>query len=466
MPPVRSVVVACVSKASSALRVSTDNSCRFGSEFKLVWSTRGVAPVLCVNNLSRVMTFAFGGKCPLKGTQLFKPKIGSEVLACADKDTGVLRSPRTGKCWWQNTIVKWLATLASDETSSTTTSSTTSSSTTSSSTTTSSTTTTVVTPSVTTTTVAPSNDSGRSGTTTTTTTLPDPTAPVAPTGISITASSGSLSVAFTAGSDGGSAITSYQYSTDGGTTFSARASGTTASPLVISTLSTNGTTPLTDGTAYSIQIRAVNAIGNGTATASTSATPAAPRIYVLGEVGPGGGIVFYVNASGFLCGPTLALTCKYLEAAPTSGTNAWDDTAAVYGWSGNTNTLIGANAQGTAIGTGYKNTEAMVAQSNVANKAGTIARAYRGPNNLSDWYLPSFDELKELCKEKNRIGIGPIATSGEQNYWTSSETDFAAVKTQYFLNCGTNEGTTQVGESSSNYVKSFTRRVRPVRAFG
>ena len=90
----------------------------------------------------------------------------------------------------------------------------------------------------------------------------------------ITPSSGSLSVAFTAGSDGGSAITSYKYSTDGGATFRTRAAGTTASPIVISTLSSNGTTVLTNGTTYSIQLKAVNAIGDGAATLSATGRPA------------------------------------------------------------------------------------------------------------------------------------------------------------------------------------------------
>ncbi len=100
-----------------------------------------------------------------------------------------------------------------------------------------------------------------------------PTTPAAPTISSITPGNQQLSVAFTAGSDGGSAITTYKYSTNGGTNWQTRASGTTASPLVISTLSTDGTTSLTNGVSYNIQIRAVNAVGDGTATASTAATP-------------------------------------------------------------------------------------------------------------------------------------------------------------------------------------------------
>ena len=59
------------------------------------------------------------------------------------------------------------------------------------------------------------------------------TAPSAPTITAITPSNGSLSVAFTAGATGGSAITSYKYSTDGGSTFFTSAAGTTASPFVL-----------------------------------------------------------------------------------------------------------------------------------------------------------------------------------------------------------------------------------------
>ena len=101
------------------------------------------------------------------------------------------------------------------------------------------------------------------------------TTPAAPTITSITPSSGQLSVAFTAGSDGGSAITNYQYSTDNGSSWRNRASGTTGSPLVITTLSTDGTTALSNGTTYTVRIRAVNAAGSGTQSASSTGTPAA-----------------------------------------------------------------------------------------------------------------------------------------------------------------------------------------------
>lgn len=184
----------------------------------------------------------------------------------------------------------------------------------------------------------------------------------------------------------------------------------------------------------------------------TTATCAMGGACIVGNTGPGGGIVFYVQASGtFACGSTLSSTCKYLEAAPTSGTSAWTD--ASYAWSGNTTGEIGLNARGTAVGSGYKNTAAMVAQSSTANRAGTIARAYRGPNNLSDWYLPSKDELNQLYI--NRATVGGIATN---YYWSSSE--LYSLETWY-----QDFGLTTSGRQT-NQAKYQTYYVRPVRAFG
>jgi hypothetical protein len=159
--------------------------------------------------------------------------------------------------------------------------------------------------------------------------------------------------------------------------------------------------------------------------------------------------VFYVSSSNFTStGSDCGTACKYLEAAPTSGTNLWTD--ATYVWSGNTTVAIGANAQGTAIGTGYKNTGAMVTQSSTAGRAGTITRAYRGPNNLSDWYLPSKDELAQLYAQ--RTTVGGFSTG---NYWSSSEYDAATAWLQSFSS-----------GSQGNGYKDRAFYVRPVRAFG
>ena len=91
--------------------------------------------------------------------------------------------------------------------------------------------------------------------------------PAAPTITSITPSSGTLSVAFTAGATNGSAITNYEFSTNNGANWTVRSPTATTSPISIS--------GLTNGTAYNVRLRAVNAAGAGDSSTAVSATPSA-----------------------------------------------------------------------------------------------------------------------------------------------------------------------------------------------
>lgn len=117
------------------------------------------------------------------------------------------------------------------------------------------------------------------------------TAPAAPTITGITPGDQHLSVAFTAGSDGGSAITNYKYSTDGGTSFTALSPAATTSPILI--------TGLTNGTTYNVQLRAVNAIGDGTATASTQGTPrTVPSAPTITAITPGNELLSVAFTAG------------------------------------------------------------------------------------------------------------------------------------------------------------------------
>lgn len=108
------------------------------------------------------------------------------------------------------------------------------------------------------------------------------TVPGAPTITSISPKSTQLLVYFTApASNGGSTITTYKYSTDGGTTFTTRANGGVNSPVVIP--------GLVNGTSYDVQIQAVNAAGAGTASATFVGVPnpIAPDAPTIGTVVPG-----------------------------------------------------------------------------------------------------------------------------------------------------------------------------------
>jgi hypothetical protein len=132
------------------------------------------------------------------------------------------------------------------------------------------------------------------------------TAPTAPTITSITPDNSQLSVAFTApSSDGGSSISNYKYSTDGGATFTACSPVQTSSPIVI--------TGLTNGTSYNVQIKAVNAIGDGTATPSTVATP-------LAVISPSVAFLTGLNAN-----PTPSIDPGYFQTFTFSATGLVND---------------------------------------------------------------------------------------------------------------------------------------------
>ena len=196
----------------------------------------------------------------------------------------------------------------------------------------------------------------------------------------------------------------------------------------------------------------------------------------VGDIGPGGGIVFYV-ASAFFISPVSSCdtNCLYLEAASQTwgnrgitcgaiGTAAVDPKCA---WSGNIGTLLGDAAQGTAIGTGYGNTLAITTQSSgggTVDRAATSARAYTG-GSKTDWFLPSRGELNELCKYARTQTAVDTATVCARSgilrsgfvadyYWSSSESIASSAILQNF-----GFGTT----ASTN--KNDTYYVRPVRAF-
>ena len=92
--------------------------------------------------------------------------------------------------------------------------------------------------------------------------------PAAPTNLVATGINTGGMIQFTApANDGGSAITNYEYSTDNGATWVTPSPAVTTSPLIISS-------GLTNCTSYQVKIRAVNAVGSGTASIAAQLIPA------------------------------------------------------------------------------------------------------------------------------------------------------------------------------------------------
>ena len=98
--------------------------------------------------------------------------------------------------------------------------------------------------------------------------------PSQPTALSGVGGNQTIYLLFTTpASNGGSAITNYKYSTDNGLTFIALSTPQTWSPIEINYLSSDGTTPLTNGVSYNIILKAVNANGDGASSDMISVTP-------------------------------------------------------------------------------------------------------------------------------------------------------------------------------------------------
>jgi|688.fasta_scaffold242702_1 hypothetical protein len=192
----------------------------------------------------------------------------------------------------------------------------------------------------------------------------------------------------------------------------------------------------------------------GTSASGETAT-ATYRLRVTGDIGdtgPGGGIIYFYQAAGFNCGPTRASTCKYLEAAP-SGWNTGADPAISWATNINDNQTTAVPAGGAAlngIGNGYKNSEDIVAQTGnvAASSAAVAARAYRG-NGLTDWYLPTSDEVQELYNQRTTVG-----GLGTDFYWSSHQTGTNSASAKRFSDGAGGSGN-----------KFFAFLVRPIRAF-
>jgi len=179
------------------------------------------------------------------------------------------------------------------------------------------------------------------------------------------------------------------------------------------------------------------------------------RTYALGDTGPGGGLVFLISG-----GLTYEMAPKTWGANETTGIQ----------WCSDSTNSVTTN---TAVGTGSANTTSMLTSATpfvaCTLSAPNAVRAYAG-GGLTDWFLPSKDELNAMCNY-SRTWTGTPSTgacTGAQNgpfaagtygfaiggYWSSSQGSPGGA---WFRNGG---------DGSQTNVSKFSRlQVRPVRAF-
>jgi hypothetical protein len=164
--------------------------------------------------------------------------------------------------------------------------------------------------------------------------------------------------------------------------------------------------------------------------------------YALRDVGPAGGWVFYDKGS-------YSDGWRYLEAAPVS-------VEIIVAWMQGVNDFA-TGATATGIGTGMRNTQLIVSaikdSTTAMDSYAEAAHSCRGLcyGGVSDWFLPSKDELNLMYTNLYLNGVGGFA---DGSYWSSSE-GYAGSTWGHYFNNG----------HQTNYSKTTTSRVRAVRAF-
>ena len=268
----------------------------------------------------------------------------------------------------------------------------------------------------------------------------------------------------------------------------------------------------TAGTNGSAGVNGANGTA-GTNGSTASMTCAQGGACALGDTGPGGGIVYYKASTSQWWG-------QYLEVAPVSWFGGsidpewfWCDAASPA--DDTTNHPIPGGTQGntsgvkaTDIGMGWANSERIARH--CATGAAVMTRMYHG-GGKSDWYLPTSDELAEMCAyfgeaattqsgvpafagNKSCEGISwngvdlPTTTRGrssgfttDESYWTSTEYVPSGVAdcgysvsnglTTNYLDCAILFHMMDSSDPATEYLlagpKTMNKnRVRPIRAFG
>ncbi len=275
----------------------------------------------------------------------------------------------------------------------------------------------------------------------------EPTLPGAPTLVSAIAYDSMVTVNWTAPtSDGGGPITGYTVSSPsmpGGPNCTATGSETSCN-----------VTGLTNGRSYTFSVTATNSAGTGSASGVSSSVVPALCPMSVGDIGPGGGVVFLKQQ-----GTCYEMAPKTWGAGETTGLS-WCDA----------NTTV-AGAVGTAVGTGPANTAALSAASGCSSDAAAAVLAYATNNTVAgQWFLPSKDELNAMCNySRNLTAPSSEICSGAQNeafaagtyglqtqrYWSSSQGS----------NCYSWSQSMESGGQSCYSWMSDLMRIRPIRAF-
>lgn len=190
---------------------------------------------------------------------------------------------------------------------------------------------------------------------------------------------------------------------------------------------------------------------------------------VLGDTGPGGGIVFYAADDGFASlGSDCGSTCRYLEVAPTdqSAGSSWTGIQfdcmstrnsscmwgkSIYSMSEKASARVSSQAIGMGMAASNLIYERISATGLPASAyAAGVALEYAN-NGKSDWHLPSKAEIEALYAQRTLV---PGIDGSDLTYQSSTEVDDSNVWV-----------VTMSPRGGRAALKRILFRVRAVRAF-
>jgi hypothetical protein len=202
--------------------------------------------------------------------------------------------------------------------------------------------------------------------------------------------------------------------------------------------------------------RVTGLVGVDTATVTTSYTSAPGSTCAtggscaIGDIGPGGGYVFYISGTAIDSATGISDGGTYLEVAP----KGWSTPGSEYQgqWAAAATSVSGTSR---SLGQGAENTRKIIAAlPSTTNLAKVTADLTYG--GKSDWFFPSSDEVKAMYTNLYAASKGDFSPS---NYWASTQDD---------LNSMTSRADTYwfgAGNTYSPTDKANSYYLRPIRAF-
>ena len=191
---------------------------------------------------------------------------------------------------------------------------------------------------------------------------------------------------------------------------------------------------------------------------ASAATCAEGGVCALGEIGPGGGKVFYVAATAFSSGAPCGVNCLYLEMAPNTWSNGTTDPSLKMQPNKIRSPANGNTRNNTAIGLGFENTSALLSNaSGISDAKEAIYSVDILTTGKTDWYIPNSLEYLAMKTylDSCTTACANFTYNSGQNYWSSN----------YRGNGGWDFKWAISGLDPGNPTLNNSKPIRPIRAF-